>query len=90
MTKDGIVEGVQSILNSSRAEAARAVDGVFDAIVAALKKGEEVKIAGFGTFRVKMAKARTARNPRTGETVQVPASKKPRFSAGKALKDAVK
>lgn len=90
MTKDGIIDGVQQILGSSRAEAARAVDGMFDHITGALKKGEEVKIAGFGTFRVRLAKAREARNPRTGATVHVLASKKPRFSAGKALKEAVK
>ncbi|OHA49457.1 MAG: DNA-binding protein HU [Candidatus Terrybacteria bacterium RIFCSPLOWO2_01_FULL_58_14] len=90
MTKDGLVEAVQKILGGSRAESARAVDGVFDGITNALKRGEEVKIAGFGTYRVRMAKAREARNPRTGATVHVPASKKPRFSAGKALKDAVK
>ena len=66
------------------------VDFVFDTITGALKKGDEVSIAGFGSFVVKHRKARTARNPRTGEMVQVPATKVPRFKAGKALKDAVK
>lgn len=90
MTKDGIIDAVQKVLGTSRAEAARAVDGAFDAIMGAMKNGEEVRVAGFGTFRVKMAKAREARNPRTGATVHVPASKKPRFTAAKALKEAVK
>ncbi len=90
MTKDGLVDAVQKTLGGSRAESARAVDAMFDGIVAALKGGDEVKVAGFGVFRVKMAKAREARNPRTGATVHVPASKKPRFTAGKALKEAVK
>ena len=63
---------------------------MFDGVSKALKIGEEVKVSGFGTFKVKLAKAREARNPRSGATVHVPASKKPRFSAAKALKDAVK
>jgi DNA-binding protein HU-beta len=90
MTKDGLVAAVQKVLGSSKAEASRAVDAMFDAIVKSLRGGEEVKVSGFGTFRVKMAKAREARNPRTGAVVHVPASKKPRFTPAKALKDAVK
>lgn len=74
----------------SKKHADEVVDFVFDTITSALKKGDEVSIAGFGAFVVKARKARTARNPRTGALVQVPATHVPRFKAGKALKDAVK
>ena len=90
MTKDGLADKVAAALGSSAAEGKRAVEAVFDGITAAMAAGEEVKIAGFGVFRVKLAKARDARNPRTGEVVHVPATNRPRFTAGKALKDAVK
>lgn len=74
----------------SKKHAEEVVDFVFDSIADCLKKGEEVSIAGFGVFAVKERKARTARNPRTGEVVQVPAMTVPRFRAGKGLKEAVK
>ena len=66
------------------------VDFVFDCITETLKKEDEVSIAGFGGFVVKQRKARTARNPRTGEPIQVPAMRVPKFRAAKALKDAVR
>ncbi|MBI2023612.1 HU family DNA-binding protein [Candidatus Giovannonibacteria bacterium] len=81
---------VKKGVDVSKKHADEVVDFVFDCITDALKKGDEVSIAGFGGFVVKQRKARTARNPRTGEMVQVPATKVPRFKAGKALKDAVK
>ncbi|OHA46772.1 MAG: DNA-binding protein HU [Candidatus Terrybacteria bacterium RIFCSPLOWO2_01_FULL_44_24] len=90
MTKDGIVEAVQKMLGGSRAEAGRVVDGVFDTITKSLSSGEDVAVSGFGKFKVAHRKARTGRNPKTGAAVQIPATKVPRFSAGKALKDAVK
>jgi DNA-binding protein HU-beta len=90
MNKDALADKVAAVLGGSGAEGRRAVDAVFDAITSSLASGDEVKIAGFGTFRAKMAKAREARNPRTGEVVHVPAARRPRFTAGKALKDAVK
>ena len=90
MTKDGLGEKVAAVLGGSAAEGKRAVDAVFDGIAQAMAGGDEVKIAGFGVFRVKLAKARDARNPRTGDIVHVPATNRPRFTAGKALKDAVK
>jgi len=90
MNKEALADKVAAILGGSGAEGKRAVEAVFDSMTQALAAGDEVKIAGFGTFRVKMAKAREARNPRTGETIHVPAAKRPRFTAGKALKDAVK
>ena len=80
----------QKGVDVSKKHAEEIVDFVFDSIADCLKKGEEVSIAGFGTFAAKQRKARTARNPRTGEAVQVPAMKVPKFKAGKGLKDAVK
>jgi DNA-binding protein HU-beta len=90
MNKQGIVEAVHGVLNGTKVQAEQVVDKVFDSIVASLKKGEEVSIAGLGIFAVKARAARDARNPRTGETVKVPAMNVPKFRAAKALKDAVK
>jgi DNA-binding protein HU-beta len=90
MNKAAIVEAVHGVLNTTKVQAEQVVDKVFDSIVAGLKKGEEVSIAGLGIFSVKTRKARQARNPRTGETISVPAMKVPKFRAAKALKDAVK
>ena len=90
MNKQAIVEAVNGILNTTKVQAEQIVDKVFDSIVASLKKGEEVSVAGLGIFSVKQRAARDARNPRTGETVKVPAMKVPKFRAAKALKDAVK
>ena len=90
MNKQAIVEAVNSILNTTKVQAEQVVDKVFDSIVASLKKGEEVSVAGLGIFSVKQRAARDARNPRTGETVKVAAMKVPKFRAAKALKDAVK
>ncbi|MEC9407700.1 MAG: HU family DNA-binding protein [Pseudomonadota bacterium] len=74
----------------SKADAARAVDAVFDGITASLKKGDKVSLVGFGTFAVRDRAARTGRNPKTGETIEIAAGKTPGFKAGKALKDAIK
>jgi DNA-binding protein HU-beta len=90
MNKSGIVEVVQGVLGGTKAEAERAVDAVIDAIVSTLKKGDDVSIAGLGIFAVKARAARKARNPRTGEMVDVAATRVPKFRAAKALKDAVK
>ena len=90
MNKAAIVEAVNGVLNTTKVQAEQVVDKVFDSIVASLKKGEEVSIAGLGIFSVKQRAARDARNPRTGETVKVAAMKVPKFRAAKALKDAVK
>lgn len=78
------------MLGSTKVQAEQVVDTVIDSIVKSLKKGDEVSIAGLGIFSVKARAARTARNPRTGETVKVAATKVPKFRAAKALKDAVK
>lgn len=90
MNKQGIVEAVHAVLGSTKVQAESVVDTVIDSIVKTLKKGDEVSIAGLGIFAVKTRAARTARNPRTGEMVKVPATKVPKFRAAKALKDAVK
>ena len=73
----------------SKAEARKAVDGLFVVIGDALADGDEVRVAGFGTFRIRTRPARTGRNPRTGEPVSISASTSPTFKAGKTLKDAI-
>jgi DNA-binding protein HU-beta len=88
--KADIVMKVQDVLGGTKADAERAVETMIDAIVSGLKAGDEVSIAGLGIFRAKPRAARMARNPRTGEQIKVPATRSPKFSAAKALKDAVK
>ena len=89
MNKNDLIAAVASSTELSKADATKAVDGVLDAITGSLKSGNEVRLVGFGTFSVANRAASTGRNPRTGETIQIPASKQPKFKAGKALKDAV-
>jgi DNA-binding protein HU-beta len=74
----------------SKAEAGRFLDAFIEIVTDALKKGEEVAIAGFGTFSAKSRAARTGVNPKTGEKIQIPAMKVPKFKAGKTLKDVLK
>lgn len=90
MNKQDIAEKVQGVLGGTKADAERAVESMIDTIVSALTKGEDISIAGLGIFKTKMRAARTARNPRTGATVNVPAMRVPKFQAAKALKEAVK
>lgn len=89
MNKSELVDAVASATSSSKGDAQASVDAVINAITDALKKGDKVSLTGFGTFEVRDRAARTARNPQTGETIQVKASKAPAFKAGKSLKDAV-
>ncbi|HIB22448.1 MAG TPA: HU family DNA-binding protein [Rhodospirillales bacterium] len=89
MNKNDLVSAVASSTGMSKADSAGAVEGVFDAISGALSSGGDVRIVGFGTFSVANRKATTGRNPRTGQAIQIPASKQPKFKAGKGLKDAV-
>ncbi len=89
MNKNDLVDAVAANANMTKADAATAVDAVLDAITAALKSGNEVRLAGFGTFVVAQRAASEGRNPRTGEKIQIAASKLPKFRAGKGLKDAV-
>ena len=85
-----IVDAVHAILGGTKVQAEQAVDAMIDSIVNTLKKGDEVSIAGLGIFSTKTRAARQARNPRTGESISVPAMRVPKFRAAKALKDAVK
>ncbi|MEX0934078.1 MAG: HU family DNA-binding protein [Candidatus Paceibacterota bacterium] len=88
--KAALVDIVNETMGGTKADAERAVDALFGAVVDTLKSGGEVSVAGFGVFSAKERAARTARNPRTGEPIQVPAMRVPKFRAAKALKDAVK
>ncbi len=90
MNKAELANLVHGKLGGTKVQAEEVVELIINEIVNTLKKGEEVSIAGLGIFSTKTRAARTARNPRTGETVQVPAMKVPKFRAAKALKDAVK
>jgi DNA-binding protein HU-beta len=89
MNKSDFVNAVGETAGISKADAAKALDAVISVIEKALKKGEQVAIVGFGTFAVRKRAARTGRNPRTGATIKIKASKVPAFKAGKALKDAI-
>jgi len=89
MNKNDLVASVAETTGLSKADATKAVDATLDAITATLRGGNEVRLVGFGTFAVTARAASEGRNPRTGETIKIPASKRPKFSAGKALKDAV-
>jgi len=91
MNKGDLVNEVAKVV-STKKEAKAAVDCIFETITNALKKrkSEPVTLIGFGTFKVNKRKARTGRNPRTGEAIKIKASRVPKFVAGKALKDAVK
>ena len=89
MNKGELIEAVAQSTDLSRADATRAVDAVLDNVTRTLQRGGSVSLVGFGTFSVKKRAARTGRNPRTGESIQIAASNVPGFKAGKALKDAV-
>ena len=90
LNKQALIELVHEKIGGTKVQAEEIVNAMFDAIVATLKKGGEVSIAGIGIFSVKARAARMARNPKTGEQVKVAATKVPKFRAAKALKDAVK
>ncbi len=89
MNKGDLIDVISGDAGLSKADASRAVDSILSAITKALKGGKQVSLVGFGTFAVKKRAARTGRNPRTGEAIEIKASKVPGFRAGKALKDAV-
>ena len=89
MKKAEFVDAVAERGNMQKADAAAAVDAVLDTITDALKKGEQVTLVGFGTFLVRDRKARVGRNPQSGESIDIPASKAPAFKAGKGLKESV-
>jgi DNA-binding protein HU-beta len=90
MTKAELIEKIAAKAKITKRAANVALDTFVSSVTAALKKGDRVALVGFGTFSVAKRKARTARNPRTGETINVPARKAPKFKAGRELKKAVK
>ena len=89
MNKNDLVDAVAERTGLAKSDAARAVEAVLGTVTEALQKGDQVALSGFGTFVVKARAARTGRNPRTGESIAIPASRVPAFKAGKALKDAL-
>jgi DNA-binding protein HU-beta len=94
MNKSDLVDSLADKTGITKADASRAVDALFSTdegiIARALKKGDRVQITGFGTFEARKRKARTGRNPRTGESIKIAASKSPSFRAGKGLKDGIR
>ena len=89
VNKNELIAQVAETAEMTKTDAAKAVDSVFGAIETALKDGNEVRLTGFGTFSVSQRKATTGRNPRTGATINIPASNQPKFRAGKGLRDSV-
>lgn len=89
MNKTELIDAVAEAADLTKAESSRAVDAVVAAVTKALKDGDAVTLVGFGTFQVRDRAARTGRNPKTGDTIKIAASKNPSFKAGKALNDAV-
>lgn len=87
MSKKDLVDAIAKECEITKEKAGNAVDAVFDHIRGAMKKGDEVRIPDFGTFKVTKRKAREGRNPATGQTIKIPASKVPKFTPSKGLKD---
>ena len=90
MNKQELIAKVAKDIGATKSSAALAIDSVFDGITRALKKGDSVTFVGFGTFKTSNRKARTARNPQTGASIKVPKRRVARFTAGSALKKAVR
>jgi len=90
MTKEDIIEAVVKATGMTKKDAGEALNTILDEITKILSKGGEVTLTGFGTFRVGKRAARKGRNPKTGEEINIPASKSPKFKPGKSLKDAVR
>ncbi len=89
MNKSELIDHIATQSDLSKAAAARALDATIEAVTRTLKKGGKVQVVGFGTFEVSKRAARTGRNPRTGEAIKIKAAKVPKFTAGKALKEAL-
>ena len=89
MTKADLIEGLSNKLAMNKGDAEKAVNIVLDDIINALKQGERVNISGFGTFAVSMREARTGRNPKTGASIEISASRSAKFKPGKQLKDSL-
>jgi len=90
MTKAELIDKIASGAGLTKSDAAKALDATIDSIRIAMKKGQKVTLVGFGTFSVSKRKARKGRNPRTGAEIKIPATKVPKFTSGKALKNAVR
>jgi len=90
MNKSDLIQAVVEKTGLTKKDSTKALEAVIDAISESLAKGDKVQLVGFGTFEVRSRKAREGRNPATGETIKIEASKAPAFKAGKALKDKVK
>jgi DNA-binding protein HU-beta len=89
MNKSDLIGAVVASIGGLKGDADKAIDAVFEAITAALKAGDDVRLVGFGSFSVTQRAAKEGRNPRTGATIKIAASKAPKFTAGKGLKDAL-
>ncbi|MDD3762005.1 MAG: HU family DNA-binding protein [Nevskiales bacterium] len=89
MNKTDLINAIAEQADLSKADATRAVDAFFEVVGTALKKKDKVSLVGFGTFMLRERAARQGRNPKTGDTIKIAASKTPSFKAGKALKDMV-
>ena len=89
MNKADLIEQIAQAAEISKSAAERAVDALVNSVKTSLRKGEDVTLVGFGTFYAGMRTARTGRNPKTGEPIEIKAAKIPKFRAGKALKDAI-
>ncbi|MCC6347140.1 MAG: HU family DNA-binding protein [Nitrospirales bacterium] len=89
MTKTELIDKMSKEASISKAAAGKAIESLIDGVKKTLKKGNKVTLVGFGTFSISKRKARKGRNPRTGEAIKIKASKAPKFTAGKAFKDAV-
>lgn len=89
MNKTDLISAIAEKSSLTKADATKALDGLIEVVKDTLKKGEDVALVGFGTFKLRSRAARTGRNPRTNEEIKIPASKVPAFTAGKALKDHV-
>ena len=90
MTKGDLVGCISDQTGLTKADSERALNAFIESVKKSLKKGNDVSLVGFGTFTISKRKARTGRNPRTGEAIKIAAAKLPKFRAGKGLKDAVK
>lgn len=90
MNKTELIDAIAAKAGLTKKDAKAALEATLESITESLKAGDPVQLIGFGTFKVNERKARTGRNPKTLETIQIPASKVPAFVSGKALKDAVK
>ncbi len=89
MNKNELIDSIAEEAELTKEDAKTALDATLNSIMGALKSGDDVRLVGFGNFEVAERKATTGRNPRTGEPIKIPASKVPKFKAGKAFKDAV-